>query len=248
MIDIEDLHKAFNGREVLRGASLAIPKGEIVALMGMSGYGKSVLLKHIAGLILPDRGHVYIDGQDICHLRGEALSRLRSRLGFLFQSGALFSSMTVFDNVAFPLRERGELSEPEIRDRVLAVLDQVGLKGSEEKFPAQISGGMIKRTALARALVRNPEIMLFDEPTTGLDPVIGHAILDLIKSIHDRFGFTGMIVSHELERVFRIVQKVAMLHEGVILTVGTPQEVLSSANPIVHQFVKGEVEGPIQYR
>ena len=248
MIDIEDLHKAFNGREVLRGASLAIPKGEIVALMGMSGYGKSVLLKHIAGLILPDRGHVYIDGQDICHLRGEALSRLRSRLGFLFQSGALFSSMTVFDNVAFPLRERGELSEPEIRDRVLAVLDQVGLKGSEEKFPAQISGGMIKRTALARALVRNPEIMLFDEPTTGLDPVIGHAILDLIKSIHDRFGFTGMIVSHELERVFRIVQKVAMLHEGVILTVGAPEEILSSANPIIQQFVRGNVEGPIQYR
>ncbi len=248
MIKIKDLHKAFNGREVLRGTSLEIPRGEIVALMGMSGYGKSVLLKHIAGLIRPDRGHVYIDGQDICHLRGEALRQVRSRLGFLFQSGALFSSMTVFDNVAFPLRERWEFGEPEVRDRVLAVLDQVGLKGSEGKFPAQLSGGMIKRTALARALVRNPEIMLFDEPTTGLDPVIGHAILDLIKSIHDRFGFTGMIVSHELERVFRIVQKVAMLHEGVILTVGTPGEVLSSANPIVQQFVRGNVEGPIQYR
>ena len=248
MIKIEDLHKSFDGFEVLRGVSLQVVKGEILALIGVSGHGKTVILKHVAGLIRPDRGQVYIDGKEIFRLRGDELEQLRSRFGFLFQSGALFSSLTVLDNVAFPLREKTHLSEQEIRERVLTVLDQVGLRGAEDKYPAQISGGMIKRTALARALVRSPEIMFFDEPTTGLDPIIAHTILDLIKSIHKDLGFTGIIVSHELSRVFQIVQKVAMLYEGTILIVGTPEEIMTSNDPIVQQFISGSIEGTIRSR
>ena len=247
MIRIENLYKSFNGFEVLKGVSCQVEKGEILALMGRSGYGKSVLLKHVAGLMKPDRGHIFIDKEDICCLRGHSLEQLRSRLGFLFQNGALFDSLTVFENVAFPMREKTKSSEQEIRERVLTVLDQVGLKGAEDKYPAQISGGMVKRAALARALVRSPEIMLFDEPTTGLDPIITNAILNLIQSVHRHFGFTGIIVTHEIPAVFEIVQKVAMLHEGAILTVESPEEVLASKDPIVRQFITGAVEGPIKY-
>ena len=237
MIELENLYKSFEDLEVLKGVSLQVQKGEILGLIGGSGHGKTVILKHVAGLMRPDRGHVYIDGKDVYSLRGDEIEQLRSRLGFLFQSGALFSSLTVFDNVAFPLREKTRLSEEEIREKVMTVLEQVGLKGAEDKHPAQISGGMIKRTALARSLVRNPEIMLFDEPTTGLDPVIAHTILDLVKSVHNDLGFTGIIVSHELSRVFETVQKVAMLHEGVILFVGTPEEIMASRDPVVQKFI-----------
>lgn len=237
MIEIENLYKSFQDLEVLKGVSLHVKKGEILALIGGSGHGKTVILKHVAGLMKPDRGRVYVNGSDIYSLRGDELEQLRGHLGFLFQSGALFSSLNVFDNVAFPLREKTHLGEREIREKVLNVLEQVGLRGAEDKYPAQISGGMIKRTALARSLVRNPEIMLFDEPTTGLDPVIAHTILDLIRSIHKDLGFTGIIVSHELSRVFQIVQKVAMLHEGLILFLGTPEEIMTSGDPVVRQFV-----------
>jgi len=247
MINIEDIHKSFDGLEVLRGASFEVAKGEILALIGGSGQGKSVILKHVVGLLKPNRGYVYIEGRDVYRLRGDDLENLRSRIGFLFQGGALFSSLTVFENVAFPLIEKTRWSEEQIKEKVLTVLDQVGLKGTEEKYPAQLSGGMIKRTALARSLVRNPEIMLFDEPTTGLDPVFAHTILDLIKSIHQKSGFTGIIVSHELKRVFQIAQKVAMLHEGKVIFWGTPAEVMASRDPIIRQFITGSVEGPIQY-
>ncbi|MDI7261522.1 MAG: ABC transporter ATP-binding protein [Thermodesulfobacteriota bacterium] len=246
MIRIEGIHKSFNGFPVLKGVSLEVEKGEILALIGGSGHGKSVILKHIVGLMKPEQGHVLIDGKDISDLKGSDLEGLRSRFGYLFQSGALFSSLTVFDNVAFPLREKTKLSEEEIRKRVLHELDQVGLADAEKKYPAELSGGMLKRAAFARALVTKPEIMLFDEPTTGLDPVIAHTILDLIKSIHKHLVFTAMIVSHELSRVFQIVHKVAMLHEGMILTVGTPEEILSSRDPIVRQFISGSLEGPIK--
>jgi len=248
MIRIENLYKSFDGFEVLRGISCEVATGEILALIGGSGSGKSVILKHVAGLLKPDRGRVLIDEIDIWSLRRSELEQLHSRFGFLFQSGALFSSLTVFDNVAFRLRETSKISEGEVRKRVLVALDQVGLQGAEDKYPAQISGGMIKRTALARSLVGNPEIMLFDEPTTGLDPVIAHTIINLIQSIHKAHGFTGVIVSHELSRVFQIVQKVAMLHEGVILTMGSPAEITASQDPAVRQFVTGSLEGPIKMR
>ena len=247
MIRVEELHKSFGENAVLRGVSFQMERGEILALIGRSGYGKSVLLKHVSGLMKPDQGRVVVEDDDVCLLGGRDLLRFRNRLGFLFQSGALFDSMTVFDNVAFPLREKSKLSEEEIRERVFNELDQVGLVGAESKYPSQISGGMIKRAALARALVREPEIMLFDEPTTGLDPVISHAILNLIDSCHKRLKFTAIIVTHEIPKVFDIVNRVAMLYEGKILTMGSPEEVMVSRDPVVQQFITGSVEGPIQY-
>jgi phospholipid/cholesterol/gamma-HCH transport system ATP-binding protein len=247
MIKIRDLHKSFADTKVINGISLNVKKGEILALIGGSGQGKSVLLKHMAGLIKPDQGQVLVDGQEIAHLRGKTLTALRSRLGFLFQGGALFDSMTVFDNVAFPLREKSKLREKEIRKRVVQELEQVGLSGQEGKYPTQLSGGMVKRAALVRELIWEPEIMFFDEPTAGLDPIIGHTIMNLIHSIHKRFHFTGIIVTHEIPKVFDIVSRVAMLHEGAILTEGSPEEIVSSEDPIVQQFIKGETEGPITY-
>jgi phospholipid/cholesterol/gamma-HCH transport system ATP-binding protein len=245
MIEVKDIFKTFGKTGVLKGASLMVEKGDILALIGRSGYGKSVLLKHVAGLLKPDRGEVLVDGQDMSRLSGQDLLRLRDRLGFLFQSGALFDSMTIFDNVAFPLREKTGLSEGEIEKRVLYELEQVGLIESELKYPSQVSGGMVKRAALARALVEEPEIMLFDEPTTGLDPLTGEAILSLIDSCHKRVRFTGIIVTHEIPRIFAIVNKVAMLHEGSMLFEGSPEEIMASEDPIIQSFISGSMEGPI---
>lgn len=248
MIKIESLFKSFDGHEVLKGVSLTIEKGEILVLIGMSGYGKSVILKHIAGLMKPDKGRVLVDGAEVGKLRGKDLYEMRKRLGFLFQTGALFGSMTVFDNVAFPLREKTRKREDEIKKKVMFELEQVGLSGAEDKYPAQLSGGMNKRASLARELVMEPEIMIFDEPTTGLDPIIGHAILNLIEESHIRLKFTGIIVTHEIERVFKIAQKVAMLHEGSVRVMGRPEEILFSEDPFVRQFIKGNTDGPISYR
>jgi phospholipid/cholesterol/gamma-HCH transport system ATP-binding protein len=245
MIRIEDLHRSFDGLTVLDGLSLELRKGELVALIGRSGYGKSVLLKHIAGLLRPDSGRVLVAGEDMARLQGRRLSRLRERLGFLFQGGALFDSMTLFENVAFPLREKTRMSDEAIRERVLEELSRVGLSSAEEKYPSQVSGGMQKRAALARELISEPEIMLFDEPTTGLDPIFGHTILKLIEDLHRRLGFTGILVTHEIHRVFEIVDRVAFLHEGRIQAQGAPDEILESEDPLVRQFVRGEIEGPI---
>jgi phospholipid/cholesterol/gamma-HCH transport system ATP-binding protein len=237
MIRLEDVHKSFDGTEVLKGISFEVKKGEILALIGRSGYGKSVLLKHVAGLIKPDRGRILVNGQNVSLLHGKALSDLRARLGFLFQSGALFDSMTIFDNVAFPLREKTRLKERELREKVHTELEQVGLIGSEEKFPSQLSGGMVKRASLARALIEDPEIMLFDEPTTGLDPITGRNILNLIESCHRRLKFTGIIVTHEIPKVLEIVDKVAMLHDGLVVFFGEPEGILTSMDPVVRPFV-----------
>ncbi len=248
MIELNNIHKSFNGHDVLKGVSLKVEKGEILVLIGMSGYGKSVILKHVVGLLHPDKGTVTVDGFEVNSLRKKALADLRSRIGFLFQGGALFESMTVYDNVAFPLKEKGRLAREVIDRKVLSVIDQVGLSGAENKYPSQLSGGMQKRAALARELVWEPEIMIFDEPTTGLDPIIGHAILNLIEEMHNRMHFTGIIITHELSRVFKIVNKVAMLHEGVIIEMGSPGEIKTSKNPLVRQFLSGDTEGPISFR
>jgi len=242
MIKVQDLYKSFDGAEVLQGVNLEVGTGRILALIGRSGYGKSVLLKHVAGLMKPDRGRVLVDGHDMGRLRGRELLAIRNRLGFLFQSGALFDSMSIFDNVAFPLREKTKLRAKEIRDRVMVELEQVGLLGAEEKFPSQLSGGMVKRASLARALAGDPEIMLFDEPTTGLDPLTGQTILDLIDSCHERLRFTGIIVTHEVPKIFQVVDTVAMIDEGRILFQGTPEEILKSENSTVQSFVKGGME------
>jgi phospholipid/cholesterol/gamma-HCH transport system ATP-binding protein len=247
MIEILNLCKSFNGTPVLNGITVTIPDGELLALIGRSGIGKSVLLKHVVGLMKPDRGTVRINGTDIHRLHGKPLVELRKQFGFLFQGGALFDSFTVYDNVAFPLREKTALSEPQIKDRVFHELENMGLKNDWNKYPAELSGGMRKRAALARALVMNPSIMLFDEPTTGLDPIIGQTILDYIQQCHQRIKFTGIMVTHEVPKVFSIVQQIAMIHQGEIIVYGTPKDVQKQNNPIFDQFVRGDITGPVQY-
>ena len=239
MIKIVDLQKSFDGHDVLKGISLEVGKGEVFALVGGSGGGKSVLLKHVVGLMKPDRGTVTVDGMEIGTAGQESLQAFRERLGFLFQGGALFDSLSVFENVAFPLKEKSKLSRNIIREKVLMELENVGLSGSEHRYPSQISGGMVKRAALARALVEDPEIMLFDEPTTGLDPVTGQSILDLIDSCHRRLSFTGIIVTHEIPKVFAIVDRVVMLHEGRVRAEGTPAEFSESRDPVIQAFLSG---------
>jgi len=247
MIEIINLYRSFNGTPVLKGVSLKIGKGELLALIGRSGIGKSVLLKHVVGLMQPDSGTILINNTDINRLRGIQLTEIRKQFGFLFQGGALFDSMTVYDNVAFPMREKTKLGEAQIKDRVFHELEEMGLKNDWKKFPAELSGGMRKRAALARALVMDPAIMLFDEPTTGLDPIIGQTILDYIQQCHQRLKFTGMIVTHEVPKVFNIVQQVAMIHQGEIIACGSPDELQKLNNPIFDQFIKGDINGPIQY-
>jgi len=242
VIRVENLHKSFGGQPVLRGVNLAIATGEIMVIIGRSGGGKSVLLKHLLRLLRPDSGRVAVDGVDITRLRGAELDRIRSRYGVVFQGGALFDSMTVFDNVAFPLREKSRYSDQEIRQRVEEKLQQVGLSRMGDKNPAEISGGMRKRVAIARALVTEPEIVFFDEPTTGLDPILVNTIHHLITELHRTFRFTAVMVSHEIPEIFQIGHRVAMLHNGVIVETGPPEAVQSSSNPVVQQFIRGEVE------
>jgi phospholipid/cholesterol/gamma-HCH transport system ATP-binding protein len=246
VIRIEDLHKSFGPQAVLRGLNLEVASGEIMVIIGRSGGGKSVLLKHLIGLLRPDRGRIVVDGTEITALRGGEMDRVRERYGVVFQGGALFDSMSVFDNVAFPLREKRRVPAGEIRDRVEEKLQQVGLSGMGHKNPAEISGGMRKRVAIARALVTEPEIVFFDEPTTGLDPILVNTIHHLIVELHRKFRFTAVMVSHEIPEIFRIADRVAMLHEGVIVEAGTPDAIQASRSPVVQQFIRGEVEGAIR--
>jgi len=246
MIQVVELHKTFAGHQVLKGVNLTIEPGKITTIIGGSGTGKTVLLKHLNALLLPDRGQVLVDGVDITQLRQKGLNRIRNKFGVLFQGAALLDSFNLFDNVAFPLREKTEMSETEIEKKVMERLEQVGLEQWGYKFPAEVSGGMKKRAGLARALVQDPEIVLFDEPTTGLDPLLAKSIHNLIFSSHSRFGFTGVVVSHDIPEVFEISHIIAMLANGVIEEVGTPQDIQKSKNPIVTQFLRAETEGPIQ--
>ncbi|HXA95407.1 MAG TPA: ABC transporter ATP-binding protein [Candidatus Dormibacteraeota bacterium] len=242
MIRVQGLFKRFGEQAVLRGLDLDIATGEIMVVIGRSGGGKSVLLKHLIGLLRPDAGAVIVDGTDITRLRGRDLDRVRERYGVVFQGGALFDSMSVSDNVAFPLREKSRLGAAEIRGRVDEKLQQVGLAGMGHKDPAEISGGMRKRVAIARALVTEPEIVFFDEPTTGLDPILVNTIHHLILELHRKFRFTAIMVSHEIPEIFEIADRVAMLHEGAIVEVGPPDAVRASTNPVVQQFIRGDIE------
>ncbi|HXE98675.1 MAG TPA: ABC transporter ATP-binding protein [Dongiaceae bacterium] len=246
MITVRNVHKSFGEQKVLDGLDLDIPDGRITAVIGPSGEGKSVLLKHLIGLMQPDSGSVEVDGESIVDLRRSELNRIREKFGMLFQNVALFDSMTVFENVAFPLQEKTRLSKGEIRDRVLSALEDVGLKNIENKFPDELSGGMKKRVGLARAVVSNPRIILFDEPTTGLDPIIKRAIHQLIKDTHAKFGFTAVIVSHEIPDIFDVAQNVAMLFRGRILQHGTPDDIRNSSDPAIRQFISGSLDGPIR--
>jgi phospholipid/cholesterol/gamma-HCH transport system ATP-binding protein len=245
MIRVVDLHKRFGDQEVLKGINLELETGKITTIIGGSGSGKTVLLKHLNALVLPDRGSVLVDGTDITKLGARALNDMRQKFGVLFQGAALLDSMTIFDNVAFPLREKTRLRQHQITQRVEERLEQVGLSGMGYKFPAEVSGGMKKRAGLARALVMEPEIILFDEPTTGLDPLLGKSIHDLIRKMHATFGFTGVIVSHDIPEVFRISDRIALLANGVIAEVGPTEQFIASSNPMVRQFVQGDTEGPL---
>ena len=247
MIKLVDITKSFNGQVVLDGLNLEVPEGRITAIIGPSGGGKSVLLKHMIGLLRPDSGQVIVDGEDIARMGRRQLNRVREKFGMLFQSAALFDSLTVFENVAFPLEEKTRLSRDEIRVRVHQALEHVGLKGIDDKFPDELSGGMKKRVGLARAVMLNPRIILFDEPTTGLDPIICKAIHKLIQDIHARFGFTAVVLTHELPAIFELCHYVAMLFEGKILAAGTPEEIQHSPDPRVQQFIRGELEGPLHF-
>jgi phospholipid/cholesterol/gamma-HCH transport system ATP-binding protein len=248
MIRVENLRKSFGGQPVLKGVNLDVARGEIMIIIGQSGGGKTVLLRHLLGLLRADAGRIVVDGVDITDLRGGALDAVRRRYGVVFQGGALFDSMSVFDNVAFPLRERTSLPGGEIAERVNAKLEQVGLASMGEKNPAEISGGMRKRVAIARALVTEPEIVFFDEPTTGLDPVLVNTIHSLIVDLHAKFNFTAVMVSHEIPEIFRIARRVAMLYDGRIVETGPPDAIQSSPNPVIQQFIRGDPEGPIHLR
>lgn len=246
IVQVHTLYKRFGPQVVLNGLSITIERGEILAVVGRSGTGKSVFLKHLIGLLRPDRGQVLVDGEDVHRARGRRLARLRERFGMLFQGGALFDSLTVGENVAFPLQEKTRKSAAEIREVVTETLHSVGLKDIESKYPAELSGGMRKRVALARALVHHPEIMLFDEPTTGLDPVLVRAIHQLIYDTQAQFGYTAVVVSHEIPQIFEIASRVAMLHNGVIVELDTPEAFQRSSNPVVQQLITGQIEGPLQ--
>ena len=245
MIRVVNLHKGFRGQQVLKGVNLEFATGKITTIVGTSGCGKTVLLRHLNALLRPDEGEVFVDSVDIVKLPQKELYEIRAKFGVLFQGAALLDSMTVFDNVAFPLREKTESTATEIKKKVEERLEQVGLGEMGGKLPAELSGGMKKRAGLARALIMDPEIVLFDEPTTGLDPILASSIHQLIARMHATFGFTGVLISHTLPQVFDISDYVAMLANGVIEELSPPKAFRASQNPVVQQFIQGKTEGPI---
>jgi len=245
MIQLIDVHKSFGNQQVLQGINLTVPEGAITAIIGPSGEGKSVTLKQMIGLQKPDKGDVLVDGRSIIGLRRSELNAVREKFAMVFQNSALFDSMTVFENVAFPLQEKTSLGKSEIAERVATALQEVGLRNVGHKYPDELSGGMKKRVGLARALLLEPKVVLFDEPTTGLDPVIRRAIHQLILETQAKFGFTAVLVSHDIPDIFELVHYVAMLYKGTILQFGTSDEIRASDNPVVRQFISGSLDGPI---
>jgi phospholipid/cholesterol/gamma-HCH transport system ATP-binding protein len=243
-IRIRALEKSFGEHHILRGVDLDIERGRINIIIGGSGQGKSVLMKHLMGLLKPDKGHIYIDGVDVAPMTDVELNRLRRKFGMLFQYAALFDSLTVEENVAFPLREHTDKSNAEIHDLVVKRLHSLGLKNVERKHPAELSGGMRKRVGLARALVLQPEILLYDEPTTGLDPVATKNVDDMIRDISRETGVTSVVISHDMASTFRIADRISMLYDGVIIESGTPDEILLSSHPFLRAFV--EMSGSVR--
>lgn len=246
MIELIDIHKSFGENHVLRGVSFKVEPGEGMVVIGGSGTGKSVILKHIIGLMRPDSGTVMIDGQDIWELTERELNEFRKRFGMLFQGAALFDSLTVWENVGFALRSHTDLSDAEIRKITTKKLSMVGLKEIEDRMPADLSGGMKKRVGLARAIAMDPKIILYDEPTTGLDPIMADVINNLISEMNKSLKATSVTITHDMKSAYKIADKIAMLYEGKILEIGTPDEIRNSANPVVQQFITGSSVGPIQ--
>ncbi len=245
MIEIIDVHKSFGSLDVLRGVNLTVEKGESMTVIGGSGSGKSVLIKHIIGLLFPDKGRVIVDGQVMNDLDEFGLNELRKKFGMLFQMAALFDSLTVWENVGFSLKQHTKHSDKEIREIATQKLALVGLKDVEDKMPSELSGGMKKRVGLARAIAMDPAIILYDEPTTGLDPIAADAINDLIIDLRKKLGVTSVAITHDMHSAYKISDRIAMLYKGEILETGTPDQIRNSANPIVHQFITGSAVGPI---
>jgi phospholipid/cholesterol/gamma-HCH transport system ATP-binding protein len=237
LISCVGLHKAFGPKPVLRGLDLDLRRGETLVILGGSGSGKSVLLKHMNGLLKPDQGEVFVAGQDVTALTEVELGPIRRKVGMLFQMAALFDSMSVLDNVAYPIREAEPPSEAKIREHVGHLLDVVDLSGTETLMPAELSGGMRKRAGLARALALEPEVMLYDEPTTGLDPVVAQKINMLIRDLQRRFGLSGVVVTHDLHCAFYVADRIAFLHEGKIAFAGTPEETRHTSHPMLREFL-----------
>lgn len=245
MIELANVRKSFEKRTVLDGVSLSLDRGETFVIIGMSGTGKTVTLKHIAGLLDPDEGDVLVGGVKMNGAAEDVKERLRMKMGIVFQSGALINWLSVFDNIALPLVERRLLPATDIEAIVDEKLRLLGLSGAKHKMPAELSGGMKKRVCLARVLVRNPEIILYDEPTAGLDPVMSSTINNLIRQMKQDFGVTSMVVTHDMHSAYDIADRIAMLYNGSIIQCDVPEKIKDSDNPIVRQFVRGMMEGPI---
>ena len=246
MIEAEDLHKSFNNNDVLRGLNLAVDKGETMVVIGGSGCGKSVLLKHVIGILKPDKGRVLIEGKDVSKMGEAEMNELRKRFGMLFQGAALFDSMPVWENVGFTLKEHKRLSAMEIKRIATEKLALVGLRDVEDRMPSDLSGGMKKRVGLARAIAMDPDILLYDEPTTGLDPIMADVINELIIKLKKTLCVTSIVITHDMVSAYKIADRIAMLYDGVILGIGTPDEIKGSSDPVIRQFITGSSVGPIR--
>ena len=247
LVELKDLTFGYGDRPVLDGVTLTVPRGKVTALMGASGGGKTTVLRLIGGQVRPEKGELRFDGQDMRQLDAAGLFKVRRRMGMLFQFGALFTDSSVFDNVAFPLREHTDLPEALIRDIVLMKLNAVGLRGARDLMPSEVSGGMARRVALARAIALDPELVMYDEPFAGLDPISLGTAARLIRELNDAMGLTSIVVSHDLDETFHIADQVIILANGRIAAQGTPEEVRHSDDPLVHQFVNALPEGPVRF-
>ena len=245
MIEIKNLSKAFHNHKVLDQLNLTIQAGETMVVIGRSGVGKTVLLKNIIGLLKPDSGQVLIEGQDIAKLEDKELNKIRLKFGMLFQGSALFDSLTVRENVGFSLKEHTRQTDKQIDQQVKEALDLVGLAGIERLMPAELSGGMKKRVGFARAICMRPDIILYDEPTTGVDPIMADATNELIMKLHDKLKITAIAVTHDMVSAYKIADRIAMLYNGKIVAIGTPGQIKKTTDPVVHQFITGEAWGPI---
>ncbi|CAN5359180.1 ABC transporter ATP-binding protein [soil metagenome] len=247
LVEFRDVRFGYGARAILDGVSFSVPRGKVTALMGASGGGKTTVLRLIGGQARAQHGEVLIDGHDVGKMNAQALYAARRRMGMLFQFGALFTDMSVFDNVAFPLREHTQLPEPLVRDIVLMKLDAVGLRGARDLLPSEVSGGMARRVALARAIALDPDLVMYDEPFAGLDPISLGTAARLIRQLNDTLGLTSIVVSHDLEETFRIADHVVVLANGGVAAQGRPEDVRRSEDPLVHQFVNALPDGPVRF-